>query len=177
MVAKQTKNRWPLIVATLLAIFIIGAILSKNQKPTKPTSAPTPTQQITAMPTPTVTPISQAKAQATCPALTVITPQPGQQVSSPLPVSVIVDNRNPKCHWTVFEAQAGSMEIKDKNGTVLGTGILTTTNPNWMTVNPVTYKGTITFTRPAGKKLSLTITEENPSGRPGAQQITIPLTY
>lgn len=111
----------------------------------------------------------------TCKAVTVLSPKVNQQIVTPLKVQIIVDNRNTDCHWTVFEGQAGTMEIKDRNGKVLGSGFLSTTE-NWMTREPVTFTGTITFTIPPNNSgLTLIISEENPSGSADANVISIPL--
>lgn len=109
-----------------------------------------------------------------CDALSNITPRSGTKITSPLTVTVTVDNTK-SCKWTVFEAQAGTLTIKDSNGKALGTGILTTTG-EWMTEQPVTYTGTIEFSEPATDDVTLVITEEDPSGE-GGQTVSIPLTY
>lgn len=120
-----------------------------------------------ATPQPTIT--------ITCNALTNISPQAGDKVASPLTVTITVDNRQ-SCKWTVFEAQAGTFTLKDTTGQTIGSGTLTTTE-DWMTENPVVYTGTTEFINtPASSELTLTITEEDPSGM-GAQEITIPLSY
>lgn len=110
-----------------------------------------------------------------CNALSKLSPMPGQKVTSPLTVTVTITNTN-TCKWTVFEAQAGTLTLKDKTGQILGTTALTTVD-EWMTDQPVNYTGTITFAKkPATTDLILIITEEDPSGQ-GAQEINIPLTY
>ncbi len=111
-----------------------------------------------------------------CDGLKIVSPTKDQQITSPVTVTVIVDNTNNQCKWTVFEAQAGTMTLKDSSGQTLGTGTLTTSY-DWMTDQPVEYTGTITFSQPTGNKLKLLIEEENPSGQPGASQVTLPLTY
>src|SRR6185503_3778654 len=98
----------------------------------------------------------------TCNALSNISPQSGAKVSSPLVVTMTVNNTK-SCKWTVFEAQAGIAELKDSTGQKIGTATLTTTQ-DWMTDQPVVYTGTIEFTtNPASSDLTLTITEEDPS--------------
>lgn len=116
----------------------------------------------------------QTSIAPTCDALTKITPQSGQKITSPLTVSVTVDNTK-SCKWTVFEAQAGTIMLKDSNNHTIGSGILTTSE-EWMTDTPVTYTGTISFTKPTTDDVTLIITEEDPSGK-GSQTVTIPLTY
>ena len=111
---------------------------------------------------------------ASCDALSQITPLPGAKVTSPLTVTVTVDNTK-NCKWTVFEAQAGTVILKDDTGQTLGNGILQTTE-DWMTEKPVTYTATFTFTKPTTHDLTLIITEEDPSGN-GTKSEVIPLTY
>lgn len=111
-----------------------------------------------------------------CDAVVITNPTKGQQVTDPLEVTVVVENAGKNCQWTVFEAQAGTMELKDSTGQVVGTGVLTT-EEEWMTDGPVEYTGTIDLVNtPANGDLMLTITEDDPSGQ-SQQQVTLPLTY
>src|SRR6266576_6189957 len=80
----------------------------------------------------------QTPSVSTCNELTIISPNKNQQVPNTFLVKVIVDNRNPKCHWTVFEAQAGKIEIADSKSKLIGSSILHASG-EWMTNNPVTY--------------------------------------
>ena len=116
----------------------------------------------------------QPTSRVTCDALTDMSPQSGEKITSPLTVTVTVDNTK-SCNWTVFEAQAGTLTLKDSAGQIISSGTLTTTE-EWMTEQPVVYTGTLEFTTPNTSDLTLTITEEDPSGQ-GAQEVTIPLTY
>src|SRR6478736_1509020 len=81
---------------------------------------------------------------ATCQALNIQSPLENDQVTRDFTVRAVVDNSNPKCHWTVFEAQAGTIEIKDANGKLVGNGELKTTE-DWMTDNPVNYTSDISL--------------------------------
>jgi hypothetical protein len=119
---------------------------------------------------------STQKTQTTCTALKIINPQPNEQVASDFTVKVVVDNTNPKCQWTVFEAQAGTINVVDSNGNTAGNGILKTSD-NWMTKDPVTYSGTVSLNTniPHGK-LQLIINEKKPNGNQG-QTISIPIQY
>src|SRR6185369_5308191 len=116
-------------------------------------------------------------AEDSCPNLTITTPKQGTKITSPMTVTVIVDNtKSQSCHWTVFEAQAGTMTLTDSTGQTIGTGVLTTTS-EWMTDKAVIYNGTINLTKiPASSYITLTVTEEDPSGK-GGKQITLPLKY
>lgn len=120
--------------------------------------------------------VSKTMPITACQALTIVTPHNNDTVTNTFTVTAIVDNKNPQCHWTVFEAQAGTITVKDKTGTTVGTGVLQTTD-TWTTENPVTYTGQITLA-PTTKHgtIQLTITEENPSGEPG-KTLAIPLQY
>lgn len=109
-----------------------------------------------------------------CAAVTVITPKSQTTTSSPLSISLIVDNSNTSCHWTVFEAQAGIAELLDENNHIIGKTVLTT-NDDWQLSKPVPYNGTISFTEKSNKHITLTITEENPSGKSNPQMLSIPL--
>jgi hypothetical protein len=100
--------------------------------------------------------------------LTVNSPLPNTVVTFPLSLNVTVDNTQAAalgCSWTVFEAQSGTVTIKDVSGTTLAQTFLSTT-ADWMTVNPTAYTTTIasisnpSYTGP----LTLTFEEENPSG-------------
>lgn len=128
--------------------------------------------------TPSPTPIPQVPTKAPgCEAITVKNPLPDQKIMPPsLTVTVIIDNTNPTCHWSVFEGQAGTLELQDDEQNTLGTGTLTT-NDDWTANKPVTYQGTVSFSSVGGGKANLIITEENPSGSNNPQTIQIPLTY
>jgi hypothetical protein len=74
----------------------------------------------------------------------------------------------------VFEAQAGGVEIKDQSGNVLAQAPLTTTS-DWMTTAATPYKATISalsnpsYTGP----LTLVFTEDNPSGGPNPDTLSV----
>lgn len=115
-------------------------------------------------------------AYSDCQALTVLSPETDAQVTSPFTVDVVVDNTDPDCRWTVFEAQAGQLQLKNDQGAIIGTGMLTTTE-EWMTEQPVNYSGTVTFdAAQATPEMKLVIVEEKPSGEDG-QQVVLPLSY
>lgn len=156
------KRIFPIIVFILI-LLVGGLYLFRNV---------TVNDTIVAVPSPLPSPTKTA-----CTALTLNSPQANQKISSPLRVTVTVDNRNKDCRWTVFEAQAGTLQLLDEDKTVIGKGVLTTSE-DWMTNEPVTYNGEITFDKaPTGKKLELHVIEENPSGKPDSQILTFPLTY
>ncbi len=128
---------------------------------------------------PPSTPIGPTTIQSTgCApkALTVVSPQPGSTQTVPLSVKVIVDNgSHQNCTWTVFEAQAGIIQLFDSAGIAVGSGTLTTT-ADWMTDDPVEYTGeipAIAIVPPGPGKL--VITEEDPAGMGDAQTIEVPI--
>ena len=113
------------------------------------------------------------------PCLTFITPVPSSSVKAfPIPVEVVVDNSGEKgCVWTMFEGSAGTMKLTDRFNKVVATGKLTTED-NWMTEGPVTFKGLIGDELVAHDQiLRLTITEENPRGEGESDEVIIKLYY
>lgn len=109
-------------------------------------------------------------------AVTVVSPHAGSSITNPLSVNILVDNSKPHCHWTVFEAQAGVAKLVDNTGLLLGQAPLKTTD-DWTLPKPVAYNVTISYTnKPATGVVNLILTEENPSGKPNPQQLTIPLS-
>ena len=114
--------------------------------------------------------------QTTCSALTIKSPGKNQAVHSSFIVETVVDNRNPSCHWTIFEGVAGLVEIKDTDNQTVARASLKTTE-DWTTDNPVTYAANVTLpqTTPKGP-LTLFILEENPSGKEG-KIISLPIIY
>jgi hypothetical protein len=118
----------------------------------------------------------QIGAASNC-GLTVDSPLPGSTVTFPLTINATVDNTKMStvgCSWTVFEAQAGGVEIKDQSGNVLAQAPLTTTS-DWMTTAATPYKATISalsnpsYTGP----LTLVFTEDNPSGGPNPDTLSV----
>ncbi|MFA5936132.1 MAG: hypothetical protein WC787_04770 [Patescibacteria group bacterium] len=110
-------------------------------------------------------------------AITVSEPAANTAVTFPFTVKAVVHNAERKdCSWTMFEAQAASMEVKDSDGKVVASGLLMAKG-EWMTDGPVSFDGMITpvsGVTPSGV-LDLVITEENPSGMKDSQTITIPI--
>lgn len=161
-----------LIVVLIVIILPVGLYFSSKQsKKTAdiiPTSGPTPTRT-NEQPVPTTAAIKK------CDAITVLSPKDNIKVVSPLTVRVTIDNRG-QCHWTVFEAQAGTVTITDGLGKVVGQGILKTTQ-EWTTPNPVTYTATVTLSKPSTSGGTLTISEENPSGKENPQKHTVPVSF
>ncbi|MEN9558128.1 MAG: hypothetical protein RL141_497 [Candidatus Parcubacteria bacterium] len=107
--------------------------------------------------------------------ISVLSPLPGSTHSLPVTVSVLVENdKNPNCIWTLFEAQAGSVQLYDRTGAEVGSGSLVTTQ-NWMTTGPVGFSVVIdsAMVVPPGEA-HIVITEEDPSGMGDVQTIEVP---
>lgn len=142
-----------LLACLLLVLIGVGALFI-----TKSTHAPSTT------------------SQPSCKALTVVSPKENTSVGSSFTLQTVVDNRNSQCHWNVFEAQAGTVEVKDTTGNVVGAGTLVT-GQEWITNNPVTYTATVILT-PTTQigQLTVSIHEENPRGKIG-QTVSFSLLY
>jgi hypothetical protein len=156
--AKSLSISLFLVIAAVVAIWFLMA--HKSQAPTTPNDTNTPV------------------ALSHC-GLTVTTPLSGVAITSPISITAVVDNTMMQqlgCGWTVFEAQAGSYELKDANGAVLGSGVLTTTQ-DWMTSGPVTYTGQVAsnVSLTSGMPLSLVFTEEDVADMGNPDTLTVPL--
>lgn len=159
-----------IILALLIVIFFASLkfLRPKGNFPVPtPTSGPTPTLT-NEKPFPT-------KIAVKCSALTVVSPKDNAIIGSQLTLKVIVDNTK-ECHWTVFEAQAGIVEITDGLGNLLGKGVLKTTE-EWTKATPTTYTTQLQLKKAATSAGTITISEENPSGKPDAQKYTIPVSF
>ncbi len=91
-----------------------------------------------------------------------ISPSDGDEVTAPTLLSVVIDNSNPDCSWTVFEGQGGLVKlIGDTDQVIYTTPLLA--QGEWMTASPVTYTAELEYSNYVGP-LKVLITEENPSG-------------
>jgi hypothetical protein len=109
--------------------------------------------------------------------LTVNSPLPASTVTFPLSINATVDNTQSTtlgCSWTVFEAQAGPIKIKDGSGNTLATGVLATT-ANWMTTSPTIYTAMISaLSNPSYVgPLSIIFEEDNPADFPNPDTLTL----
>lgn len=172
---KQTQT---LLITALVAVSLIAGGCASTPTAQTPTTTNTP-------------PVAEAPMQANgkiaareikmtgCKpkAITISEPEANFAVTFPLTVKATVHNAEQKaCSWTMFEAQAASMEVKDSTGKVVATGVLMAKG-EWMTDAPVSFEGTLKSVdgvTPRGV-LDLVITEENPSGMKDSQTITIPV--
>lgn len=158
------------VLALGIVILLGGARYFMHEKtPLAPTPSSGPTPTLT-----TEQPVT-TKSTPPCTAITIKNPKDNDKLGTTLIVKVIVDNTG-QCHWTVFEAQAGTVVITDGLGKIIGKGILTT-QEEWTKATPTTYTATITLSKASTSGGTLTITEENPSGKPNAQKYTIPVSF
>lgn len=156
-----------LLVVLLSVFFFFGSRQSRKTAEITPTTGPTPTRT-NEQPVPT-------KIAIKCSAISVLSPRDNAKITTPLTIRVVVDNRG-DCHWTVFEAQAGTVTITDGLGNTIGTGVLKTTQ-EWTAPNPVTYTASVTLSKPTTSGGTLTITEENPSGKENPQKHSVPVSF
>lgn len=120
----------------------------------------------------------QSGTQCTPANLVIQQPTPGTHVTFPITLTGVVDNRTKKdCTWVLFEGQAGTIEVRDAQGNLVGQGILGALG-DWMADAPVKVEGTVELLKPpTGPAMTVTITEENPSGVGVGQQLKFNLTY
>jgi hypothetical protein len=179
----NTRAQYMLIcvVGFVVGALVVWGILQMKTTPASVTPSvsspitqtPTPAPSTPPLASPPSTPTSTQAAQGTCPALTVLNPVSRMEAYLlPLKVRVMVDNRNPNCHWTVFEAQAGSVELRDRSGHVITSAPLKTTG-DWTSNQPLEYDATLSPSTNATGPLVVFITEENPRGKPNPQTVTV----
>ncbi len=102
-----------------------------------------------------------------------INPKNGETVTTPISVEVVVDNSQENCSWTVFEGQAGVVEIYNESNQVMYKAPLIAQG-EWMTADPVTYKSEIEYSGYTGP-MKLMITADNPSGEGAPDRTSIML--
>lgn len=112
--------------------------------------------------------------------LTIIDPLPSTKVSFPFTVSGIVNNTKYKelgCSWGVFEAVAGTIQVKDETGKVISNDApFTTNNQDWMTDPSSVYTGTLLLEDPGFKgKATIHFTEDNSAGFDNPDTLDIPI--
>jgi hypothetical protein len=100
-----------------------------------------------------------------------------QKFLFPFTVSGIVNNTKYKelgCSWGVFEAVAGTIQVKDETGKVISNDApFTTNNQDWMTDPSSVYTGTLLLEDPGFKgKANYTL-----YGRQIAQDLIIPIHF
>lgn len=116
--------------------------------------------EVSVTPSPSVTPTPEVSSLDTQRGITVISVKENQIVSSPLKISGFVSGNE----WAPFEAQAGTVELVDENGTRLAFGLLTTPG-DWMQL-PSYFETTLRFSSGYAKTGTLIFRNDNPSGLP-----------
>ncbi len=148
----------------ILGLFIVVLVISRNLQ-TKTKETP-----ILVNDTPQQT--------SNCGLLTTA-PGPNETVGQNFPFSVIIDNSNREtlgCSWTVFEAQAGVVYVKDISDKDIADPTPLTTTMEWMTTEPVIYNANIQIKNNYRGKANLVIKEDDPSGEKIPKIVTIPIT-
>ncbi len=166
----KTLQKNPTIIITFIFLVIVYGLLYYFS--TKiPRKNPEPETKTAVVPTSAKMPVVAEKpkiATEHC-GLSVVSPNPNLPLSFPIAVVAIVDNTKMAslgCSWSVFEGQAGIVDVID---TV--TGVVVSSSPfltkeNWMTQNPVPYTATLNQPIVAyGKNLKIRFTESDPSGK------------
>lgn len=157
--------KYPLRFASLVAALSLlggGCFTDKPAQPQEQTPKPAPSPSV-------------SYVGCTPKSAKILEPAPGARVTLPITVKFEVHNaKNPACTWTMFEAQAGTMRLLDKDGVTVGNGFLMA-GGDWMTDSPVTFTGIIPALSLVDGEVTLIVTEENPSGEGTPQEISIPL--
>lgn len=100
----------------------------------------------------------------------------GRPIVSPLHIEAIIDNTKMEtlgCSWGVFEAQAGTIQVTDTEGNILGTSTLNTVAEEWMTTSPTIYTSDIELSYIPDNKIILTFTEDNSADFPNPDTFSI----
>lgn len=87
-------------------------------------------------------------------------PKKGEAISSPLVITGQINGGG----WSGFEGQAGTVNLLDKNGKILGTAILEATT-DWMRL-PTKFKAELEFSSSKEQSGMLVFKNENPSDMP-----------
>lgn len=146
------------IVVVLLILFSSGIYIWSNNQSSAPTE-PTPT-----------TGDNTEEPSTNHPLITVVSPQPNQNISSPLTIS-----GEARGNW-YFEATF-PVSIEDANGNQLAEGYATAQG-DWMTTEFIPFTAQLTFSKPATKTGKLILKKSNASGLPeNDDQIEIPVNF
>ena len=154
---EQKKHKTPLSIIVILFVIIIASIFlvkgdsTNNAQPENEN----PSEQ---------TPVSAA-LKYMC-GMTVNSPLANSIVSFPLTVTGGIDNlaATDGCTWVMFEGMAGTVSISDINGQQAAVGL--SVIGDWTGNVPVSFTGTLNppVSFASGTPLTLTFTEEDPSG-------------
>jgi hypothetical protein len=154
---EKNKHHTPFGIIIILFVIIVAAIflVKGDAGKTPPLTNNTPINS---------TPIFQP-APYKC-GMTVTAPLPNMAVAFPLNVSGVVHNdaATDGCTWIQFEGQAGTVSISNGATTYALTPVMLM--GDWMTSGPVNFTAVLSPMTiiPSGTPLTITFTEENPSG-------------
>ena len=106
---------------------------------------------------------------AACNGIQITSPAAGSQVSFPLTITGIIHPVGtvfPPNPWIVFEAEAGTVVVKNAAGTAISTPKLLTLTVDWMNTDPKPFSVTIPSLSqvPSNPNLTLYFQDNNPSG-------------
>lgn len=111
-----------------------------------------------------------------CKAFVTTSPGAGSKVSFPLRVTGIVHPKYNTGRWTVFEANAGSVVVKDAAGNALTSAVPLSLSGEWMNTDPKPFSVTIpALTANVAKDMLVDIvfTDDNPAGDEGTQHTCV----
>ena len=138
------KELWLIISLALIIVALAAVILW-------PAKAPTSSQQ--------------QNQQTTLASIEIFSPQPDQEVASPLKITGVVRGDG----WGGFEGQVGSVKLLDYKGNQLAEAPLTATT-EWTSL-PTSFETTLNFTAANSGPATLMFHNENPSGDPARDRI------
>lgn len=132
---------------------------------------------------PTIDPIIPPPSDTTppptiaCQGIQINTPIAGAQVTFPLTITGIVHPTGNSGPWIVFEANAGSVVVKDSTGAIKSTPKALPIYVDWMNSNPKPFSVTIPALTgtPATNNLTLFFNDDDPSGE-NPHYCSIPVT-
>jgi hypothetical protein len=128
------KGAWLLSILSLIMVILLGVLIFVPRPTERP---PTPTSGIT-----------------------VLSPKPNQEVSSPFKITGMVNGDG----WTGFEGQVGTVQMLDYKGNVIGQTYLPATS-EWTSL-PTNFEATINFAPNSAGPVVLLFKNENASGDP-----------
>lgn len=126
--------------------------------------------------TPTVPTLEESSTTEKCGAQ-LINPKPNEIVHESIEIELLVAHpADAPCNWVVFEGLGGRAELINENGLVIATALLETTE-EWMTTEPVLFKGILSVKEINTSNLQIRITEDDPSGMGVVDTIEIPVRF
>lgn len=110
--------------------------------------------------------VSDGVSVAACQGIEIASPAANSQVTFPLTITGTVHPTGNSGPWTVFEANAGSVVVKDSNGAVKSVPKPLSLYVEWMNSDPKPFSVTIPALTgtPATNTLTLFFSDDDPSG-------------